>query len=480
MSQLDLINALLIAVGIGICCLCLLETAASIHIRKDVRLYFMIFFIMILTYVSTHLARQIMEGAEGEGFRIALYAVTFVEIAAAGFMAYMMTILVLAVATPDRKYKWLPHVLFGAFIAHVLLLAISLPFDFLYKFDTLNVYHRGDGYLLTNLVPVMYICLNVRFLIKYRKNIDKMLNAALWFYTVAPLIAIALQGIFYGLQLIIFATVAGAVFMFFVILQIQNKKYEKQRIESSRMESELTLASNIQAHMLPNIYPAFPDRKEFDIYATMDPAREVGGDFYDFFLVDDDHLCFCIADVSGKGVPAALFMMASRILLATNAKLGMSPAQVLANANEAICKNNKEGMFVTVWLGVLEISTGRLTAANAGHEYPVLMRPNGKFEVIKDKHGFVIGGMSGVKYTEYELQLEKGAKLFVYTDGVPEANNSANELFGMERMLEALNGDLAATTVDTLKNVRKAVDKFVDGAEQFDDLTMLALEYKGV
>ena len=246
------------------------------------------------------------------------------------------------------------------------------------------------------------------------------------------------------------------------------------------MESELTLASNIQAHMLPNIYPAFPDRKEFDIYATMDPAREVGGDFYDFFLVDDDHLCFCIADVSGKGVPAALFMMASRILLATNAKLGMSPAQVLANANEAICKNNKEGMFVTVWLGVLEISTGRLTAANAGHEYPVLMRPNGKFEVIKDKHGFVIGGMSGVKYTEYELQLEKGAKLFVYTDGVPEANNSANELFGMERMLEALNGDLAATTVDTLKNVRKAVDKFVDGAEQFDDLTMLALEYKGV
>ena len=166
--------------------------------------------------------------------------------------------------------------------------------------------------------------------------------------------------------------------MFAVIIQRQNEKYEKQKIEASRIESELNLASNIQADMVPNTYPAFPDRMEFDIYATMDPAKEVGGDFYDFFLIDDDHLCVVMADVSGKGVPAALFMMASKIILANNALLGKSPSQILTDTNTAICSNNREEMFVTVWLGILEISTGKLTAANAGHEYPVLMQPNGK------------------------------------------------------------------------------------------------------
>ena len=249
--------------------------------------------------------------------------------------------------------------------------------------------------------------------------------------------------------------------------------------EKERIGTELSLATRIQADMVPNTYPAFPDRHEFDIYATMDPAREVGGDFYDFFLIDDDHLCMVMADVSGKGVPAALFMMASKIILANNAMLGKSPAQILADTNAAICGHNREEMFVTVWLGILEISTGKLTAANAGHEYPVLMQANGKFELVKDKHGFVIGGMNGVKYKEYELVLERGAKLFIYTDGVPEATNADNELFGTERMLAALNESKEATPEKLLKNIRHAVDDFVNGAEQFDDLTMLCLEYKG-
>lgn len=250
--------------------------------------------------------------------------------------------------------------------------------------------------------------------------------------------------------------------------------------EKERIGTELALATRIQADMLPNIYPAFPERNEFDIYAAMDPAREVGGDFYDFFLVDDDHLCMVMADVSGKGIPAALFMMASRIILASNAKQGKTPAEILESTNETICQNNREEMFVTVWLGILEISTGKLTAANAGHEYPVLMQAGGAFELIKDKHGFVIGGMDGVRYKEYVLQLNPGAKLFLYTDGVPEATNAGEELFGTERMLAALNQNTAADPEGLLKNVRKAVDEFVKDAEQFDDLTMLSLEYKGV
>ena len=211
----------------------------------------------------------------------------------------------------------------------------------------------------------------------------------------------------------------------------------------------------------------------------MTPAKEVGGDFYDFFLIDSDHLCMVIADVSGKGVPAALFMMASRIILANNAKMGKSPSQILTDTNAAICSNNREDMFVTVWLGILELSTGKLIASNAGHEYPALMQADGKFELYKDKHGFVIGGMDGVRYKEYEMQLRPGAKLFLYTDGVPEATDANDELFGTDRMLEALNSDLGAKPEDILKNVRAAVDGFVKDAEQFDDLTMLCIDYKG-
>lgn len=254
---------------------------------------------------------------------------------------------------------------------------------------------------------------------------------------------------------------------------------ERVTAEKERIGTELALATRIQADMLPSIYPAFPERAEFDIFASMNPAKEVGGDFYDFFLVDDDHLCVFIADVSGKGVPAALFMMASMIILANNAQMGKSPAQILQDTNAAICSNNREEMFVTVWLGILEISTGKLTAANAGHEYPIIKNANGKYEYLRDKHGFVIGGFSGAKYVEYEVQLEPGSILFLYTDGVPEATNSNKELFGSERILEALNNKSASSPKEVLDGVSKAVDDFVQDAEQFDDLTMLCLEYRG-
>ena len=249
--------------------------------------------------------------------------------------------------------------------------------------------------------------------------------------------------------------------------------------EKERVSTELDMATRIQESMLPNDYPAFPDRDEFDIFAKMTPAKEVGGDFYDFFLVDDDHLCVVMADVSGKGIPAALFMMASKIILKNNAVMGKTPAEILKDTNNSICANNQLDMFVTVWLGILEISTGKLVAANAGHEYPVLKAPDRKYELIKDKHGFVIGGMSGMRYKEYELTMKPGSKLFLYTDGIPEATNAKEELFTNERMLNALNENPDADTKQTLLNVRIAVDEFVQDAEQFDDLTMLCLEYKG-
>lgn len=256
------------------------------------------------------------------------------------------------------------------------------------------------------------------------------------------------------------------------IANIQTITAEKERIGT-----ELSVATRIQAAMLPHIFPAFPDRPEFDVYAVMDPAKEVGGDFYDYFLIDNDHLCLVMADVSGKGVPAALFMMASKIILANYAKMGKSPSEILTIANEAICANNKEEMFVTVWIGIFEISTGKLIASNAGHEYPILKQGD-EFGIYKDRHGMVIGYESGMKYTNYEITLKPGDKIFLYTDGVPEATDHDEKLFGMDRLVSALNKAPDGNPEAVIKNVRESVDEFVNEAEQFDDLTMLCFEYR--
>ena len=249
--------------------------------------------------------------------------------------------------------------------------------------------------------------------------------------------------------------------------------------EKGRIATELHLASTIQENSIPNSFPAFPDRDDFDIFASMDPARDVGGDFYNFFLIDEDHLALMIGDVSGKGIPAALFMMVTNILISDRTRMGGGPAEILDFVNQNICDHNRADMFVTVWLGILDLSTGILTAANAGHEYPAIRRPDGSFELLKDRHGLVVGAMDGVKYKEYELRLEPGAKIFVYTDGVPEATDAENAMFGAARMLAALNAEPEAGPERILRNVRHAVDAFVREAEQFDDLTMLCLEYKG-
>ena len=250
-------------------------------------------------------------------------------------------------------------------------------------------------------------------------------------------------------------------------------------LEKERIATELALATRIQSNYLPKVFPPFPDRNEFDLFASMTPAREVGGDLYDFFLIDDDHLCLVIGDVSGKGVPASLFMMVAATLIHHVATHESSPAKILTEVNAEICSRNPEEMFVTVWLGVLEISTGLLTAASAGHEYPAVRQPGGGFELLKDRHGFVLGGMEGVRYREYTIQLEPGSMIFVYTDGVPEATGSANEMFGTDRMVAALNMAQGSGPRDVLRTVREQVDSFVGKAEQFDDLTMLCLEYRG-
>ena len=276
---------------------------------------------------------------------------------------------------------------------------------------------------------------------------------------------------------------AGALALYLLSIAVHYAVAARERqalaLEKERIGAELELATRIQSNSLPKDFPPFPDRHEFDIFASMNPAKEVGGDLYDFFLIDDDHLALVIGDVSGKGVPAALFMMVAQALIHHVAMREGDPAKILQIVNEEICARNPEEMFVTVWLGVLEISTGRLTAANAGHEFPAMKEAGGSFELAKDKHGFVVGGMEGMRYRAYTLQMQPGSKLFVYTDGVPEATDSHEELFGADRMLQALRAREDGTPSEVLEAVNSAVSAFVGDAPQFDDLTMLCLQYNG-
>ena len=244
---------------------------------------------------------------------------------------------------------------------------------------------------------------------------------------------------------------------------------------AARFDKDLEIAKQIQQSALPSVFPPYPNRKDFSIYASMNAAKEVGGDFYDFYLVDENHLAFVIADVSGKGIPGAMFMMTSKTLIKSFAESGLPVHEVLTNVNTQLCQNNEAGMFVTAWMGILDLQTGLIKFANAGHNPPLVKHKDGSYEFLKGKVNFVLAGMDMVKYKEQELQLQPGDEIYLYTDGVTEAHNSKNELFGEERLLESLNSTKGMTVESICKKVKDDVESFVCEAEQFDDITMLCV-----
>ena len=244
-----------------------------------------------------------------------------------------------------------------------------------------------------------------------------------------------------------------------------------------RMQDELKLAKSIQDAALPKNF-AMPG-ENIDLYALMTPAKQVGGDFYDFFYCDRDKLFLVIADVSGKCVPAALFMMRAKTAIKNYARHGNSAAKVLEHVNHTLCEGNDAEMFVTVWLGILDLNTGKIQCANAGHEYPVLMRAGGDYELLMDKHGLALAAMDGVPMKEYEIDLDPGDRLFVYTDGVPEAINEKVEAYGTERLCDKLNTLKNVPQQQALESVLRDIRNFAGAAEQFDDITMLGITYGG-
>ena len=353
--------------------------------------------------------------------------------------------------------------------ASLIIDAVNIFYPLTFAVDAQGVYGEGVCPILEDIFLIVAAIAGTILILSCGAAFRS--KAAAMSFILIPVFEYALTGGAFGYATQYGATLISLVLMYCVI-------FNERTGRLATTQTELAMATQIQESSLPSVFPPFPERREFDIYASMDPAKEVGGDFYDFFLLDEDRLGIVIADVSGKGIPAALFMMISKTILQNCANLGVGPAEILARTNRALCADNDADMFVTAWVGILELSTGRMVCANAGHEYPSLCR-NGKFELVKDQHGFVLGYMEDSDYTEYELKLDPGDRLFLYTDGVPEAATRGRELFGTDRMLEALNKSREAGLKDVLKSVRDAVDAFVGGAEQFDDMTMLCLEYRG-
>ena len=355
-------------------------------------------------------------------------------------------------------------------IPTLLLCLVNFFYPLYFMVDENGWYQRCDKWYISQLY--MFVALLIVILELLMSRASKKDRLVAFSFVVIPLINQLLTRYTFGISTQYAAMLVSIVLIYGVLFAEREKT-----INSTEME--LNVATRIQSDMLPNTFPFLPDRTEFDLFASMTPAKEVGGDFYDFFMVDDDRLALVIADVSGKGIPAALFMMASKILIKNCVMTGKSPGEVLRTINNQICENNQEEMFVTVWLGILNLSDGTLVSANAGHEYPLLKTPDGDFELVKSKHSFVVGGMKGLKYRETELKLEPGAKLFLYTDGVPEAETKGEKQYGYDRFLAVVNRHKNGTPKELLASVETDVKDFVQEYPQFDDLTMLCVHYIG-
>jgi Serine phosphatase RsbU, regulator of sigma subunit len=248
--------------------------------------------------------------------------------------------------------------------------------------------------------------------------------------------------------------------------------------EKERISTELNVATRIQAGMLPVLFPKYSEREDFEVYASMDPAKEVGGDFYDFFFIDRTHLALVVADVSGKGVPAALFMVIAKTLIKNRTLAGGTPGEILTDVNNQLAENNRSDMFVTAFLAILNLETGEVETANAGHEYPAVRRADGSFELIVSRHNIALAAIDGCSFTTNKFQFNEGDSVFLYTDGVTEATDKDKQLFGNARLIEALNKEPDANPGVLLKNVRGAIDDFVGDEEQFDDITMISFKLK--
>lgn len=354
----------------------------------------------------------------------------------------------------------------------VFLCIVNIFTGIFFRIDENGYYARGPYYVVFMAFIYVVGVASFALIIRQRKSLSMRQIIVLMIYIFTPLPSIIMSTFMYGVSSNFVMSMIDMLIMY-VILNIEQGR---QKLE---MENDLATASSIQQGVLPSTFPLFPERKEFDIHASMDPAKEVGGDFYDVFLTDQDHLALVVGDVAGKGIPAALFMLLARTLIKNRAQMGGTPAEIIRDVNVQLFEENKAKMFVTIWMAIVELSTGHVVEVNAGHECPAVKRNGGCFELIKSKHDFVVGGRKKTQFHDVQHDLAPGEAIFMYSDGVPEATDSDNRMYGTDRMIAALNDNSENTPEVLLKHIRESLDAFVGEADQFDDLTMMAFVYKG-
>ncbi|MCR4708520.1 MAG: serine/threonine-protein phosphatase [Clostridiales bacterium] len=374
------------------------------------------------------------------------------------------------IGTRDRQGERLNRLVGFLVIPTELLIFANLFVPILFSVNAEGVFEQGRLYWLADVYLLFVAAVEFpRILISKAPLRQKVVVSI---FIAAPclhyLMTIGMHG---------YATREGVILL--SILLIYEVLFEERSESLSAARKEMENAAELQQAMLPGGKKTGEMDGRCMLAASMEPARVVGGDFYDYFPVDENHLALVIADVSDKGLPAGLFMMSVKNLLHSRARQGGTPAEILSDVNADLTENNVTGMFVTVWMGILDLSTGEMVCANAGHEYPMLRSGNGGFCLFRDQHGFVLGGMAGMKYRDYTLHLSPGDAVFVYTDGLTEANNPAGEQFGLARLEAALSAAAGRAPKEILASAREYEQAFVNGAEQFDDLTMLCLEYRG-
>ena len=375
----------------------------------------------------------------------------------------------------DLDYKKTTKILFGlrtVLITGEIILIISQFTNLYYYFDINNNYHRGNLFIICYIIPLISLLTQLLIILIYKRNTKKHIFVPLLLFAILPIIATLIQIYAYGVSLTNISSVFVVILLYVFTIYDANILIEAK----GKLEKELHIARDIQLNEVPNTFPSFPERKEFDLYAIMNPAKEVGGDFYDYFLLDDNHLGMVIADVSGKGVPAALNMVKSKLLLKGIGIYLNDPAKALDLLNNGFIDNNKLDMFVTAWFGILEITTGKLKFANAGHEDIIIYNEKTGYDLFETKHGIPIGVKKNYQYTNYETKLNKGDKIFLYTDGVVESINTNRKQYGINNLLKTLNKNKEKSVEDIIKSVNSDLNDYSKGCEQFDDITMLCVE----
>lgn len=372
----------------------------------------------------------------------------------------------------DMFVKCIDLFIKGGALIEVILCLGNFYGGYFFSVDETGTYVRGSYYIYFMMFIFVSSAAVIIFLILRRSWFTRRQAAVILIFLLTPLPTVLLSMMIYGISMNNVMCMMDTLVMYAVL----NIEQGRQKLA---VEKELATAASIQEGVLPSVFPLFPGRSEFDIHASMDPAKEVGGDFYDAFLTDEDHLALVVGDVAGKGIPAALFMLLARTLIKSRAQIGGTPSEIMKDVNIRLFEDNKAKMFVTIWLAIVDLKTGHVIEVNAGHECPAVKRAGGDFELIRTKHDMVVGGRKKTAFHDIEYDIFPGDEIFVYSDGVPEASDPERKMYGTDRMIKALNRYKDDTPEVLLKHIRKDVDDFVGEADQFDDLTMMAFIYNG-